>query len=426
MPSAIPDRFKLEMRLGRDDDVEEWLGTDVSLDRPVLIRVLGPETTPERREQFLKSVGAAAGVSHSHLLKVFMVERVEGGAYGVFEWTGGATLADQVRAERSIDLAEFLPNASGLAGALAALHEHGVAHGGIDLSAISYSSAHPAKLGSFGRAPRTDRSGDTRALAGSLETALTGLPPTGPPPSERIDGLSPTIDRILRTAQAGGLDASGMEKSLAAAPTPRAPAPQPKAASRRLLYVALGLVVVAVGLVVIGSFLSGGSTEPALPTQPTTTTTAPPTTTTTQPPGQTRILSVMAFDPTGETPADDPSAQLAIDGDPETFWATDHFQTPLQTVKQGVGLAVSVAGTPSLIELAGVAPGTSLELRWASTPEPDLGRWEVVARALTAPGTTVIAMPIRRDGHWLIWFTDLPGDPAGGFRSTIAEVRFRP
>lgn len=428
MPSAIPDRFKLEMRLGRDGDIEEWLATDLSLDRPVLIRVLGPETTAERRAQFLHSVGAVAAVSHSHLTKVFMVEQVEGGAYGVFEWTGGASFSDQVKASRSLDLAEFLPNATGLAGALAALHDHGVTHGGIDLSAISYSSAHPAKLGSFGRIPRTDLAGDTRALASALETALTGLPPGGPPPSERIDGVSPTIDRILRSAQSGDLSSAGMEKSLAAAPTPKDPTPEPKAGSRRLLYAALALVTVAVGLVVIGLVLSGGSTEPALPTRPTTTTsTTEPTTTTTRPAaGQTRILSVMAFDPFGDIEADDPAAQLVIDGDPETFWTTEGFPAELPTIKPGVGLVVSVSGRPGQIELSGVTPATSLEMRWASIPDPDPDQWETIARAVSAPGLTVISVPSRTDGHWLIWLTDLPRESDGVYRASIAEVRFAP
>jgi len=426
MPSAIPDRFKLELRLGRDEDVEEWLATDTSLDRPVLVRTLGPETSIARREQFIASIGAVAGVAHTHLAKVFMVEQVEGGAYGVFEWTGGSNLADHIKADRNLALAEFLPNASGLAGALAALHEHGVAHGAIDLSAISYSSAHPAKLGSLGRVPRTGPEGDVRALASTLETALTGLPPGGPPPSERIDGVSPVIDRILRAAQAGEMDASEMENSLAAAPTPRTP--EPRLGTRKLLYAALALVTVAVGLIVVGLLLTGESTEPVLPTRPTSTTvtTSPPTTTTSRPAGRVGILSVMAFDPYGDTPADDPSTQAAIDGDPETYWTTEAFPAPLPTIKPGLGLVLSVSGVSERIELLDMTPGTSLELRWASTPNPNPDDWEIIARARSAPGTTMISLPPRTDGHWLIWLTDLPEDGAGNYRSTTAEVRFLP
>ena len=155
MPAAVPDRYALEMRLGRDGDLEEWLATDRSLERPVLLRSLGPESSPERREQFVSSVSDAATATHPHLAKVYAVEKVDGGAYSVSEWTGGATVADRVEADQTFDLEEFLPNAAGLAGALAALHAEGAVHGDIDLSAVTYSAAHAAKLGGFGRVPRT-------------------------------------------------------------------------------------------------------------------------------------------------------------------------------------------------------------------------------------------------------------------------------
>ncbi len=269
MPTAIPDRFRLEMRLGRDDDVEEWLATDVSLDRPVLVRSLGPETSPARRRQFVELVGAVASVTHPNLARVFAVGEVPGGSYAILEWAGGSTLADHLNAGRGVELGEFLPNAAGLAGALAALHDAGLAHGALDPSAISYSLAHPAKIGAFGRIPRTDHAGDVVALARSLEMALTAAPPGGPPPSERIDGLSPAIDRILRGAQAGDFTAPAMEEALTAAPTPREPAPEPRAGSRRLLYAAIILLLLAAGLVAVGYFFSG-PTQPVLPATSTT------------------------------------------------------------------------------------------------------------------------------------------------------------
>jgi hypothetical protein len=114
--------------------------------------------------------------------------------------------------------------------------------------------------------------GDVRALAAVLETALTGSPPGGPPPSERIDGMSPRIDDILRSAQSGGVTAVDFEKALTAAPTPRAPAPEPHAASRRLLYAAMTLVALAAALVALGLLFSGGSVDPVLPPGQVTTT----------------------------------------------------------------------------------------------------------------------------------------------------------
>ena len=58
MPPPLPDRYRLEVRVGRDDDIEEWLATDTQLDRPVLVRILGPdgdELPPDEREVVRRS-----------------------------------------------------------------------------------------------------------------------------------------------------------------------------------------------------------------------------------------------------------------------------------------------------------------------------------------------------------------------------------
>ncbi len=426
MPAAIPDRYDLEIRLGRDGDVEEWLATDTSLQRPVLVRSLGPESTSQRRQQFVSAIGAAAKAAHPHLAKVFLVEEIAGGAYSVSEWAGGATLADRTDAGRPMELEEFLPNASGLAGALAALHDVGADHGNIDLSAVSYSVAHPAKLGAFGRPPRTDQGGDVRALAEVLETAVTGTAPGGPPPSETIDGFPQAIDRILRLAQSGDLNAPELEKALLAAPTPRVPRPEPRSISRRLLIAAGALVVAAVGLVAFGRLFVGG--EPIIPVPPTIPSSA--TTTSQLTPGTTlvstpvTITSVASHDPFGEGGENDQLLPNLIDRNNSTSWRSERYQDPLPAIKKGVGIRIDVTGTPSQVQLVGFSPGTEFEIYWAEAVFPQLDSWERLAGAQAPPGTASLSLPPRTGGHWLIWITDLPAQSDGTYYSTLSEVRF--
>lgn len=428
MPAAIPDRYSLEVRLGRDGDVEEWLATDTSLDRPVLIRSLGPESTPERRRQFVASVGKAAQTVHSHLARVFAVSEVEGGAYAVTEWTGGATVADRVAARQPIDLPDFLPNASGLAGALAALHAAGAVHGRIDTSAISYSGAHPAKLGAFGRPSVTDANGDVRALSAALETALTGSSPGGPPPSERVDGVPKAIDSILRSGQSGSLSADALEKALRAAPTPREPKSDTGPTSRRLLLAAVGLILVAVGLVTLGIFLSGGS-APVVPA-PTTTqslsTTLTSLVTTTADPEGISVSDPAAFDPFGEGGENDQLAVNLIDGDVSSEWRTERYNDPVALLKPGVGVTVRVRGTPSTVQLVALSDGTVFDLYWSRELFADPLDWERVATANATPGSTTVALPERDDGFWLVWLTTLTPQGDGTHLTSIAELRFQP
>lgn len=428
MPAAIPDRYRLEVRLGRDGDVEEWLATDTSLDRPVLIRSLGPESSRERRAQFVMSVSGAAKATHPHLAKVFSVSEVEGGAYSVSEWTGGATLADRVEATRPVELLDFLPNATGLADALATLHAQEVAHGAIDLGAISYSAAHAARLGAFGRVPHTDIEGDVKALAAALETALTGSPPGGPPPSERIDGVPRALDPVIRTAQSGGYTAAELRDALGAAPSPREPQPQSRATSLRLLFAALGLVVMAAGLVALGRLVSGGG-PPILPPATATSTTAAVTVPATPPatlPGSVGIIETRSFDPFGEGGENDELIPNLVDGDSRSAWQTERYHARIGSVKPGVGIMFTVTGSPSRVELVDLSEGTSFELFWAGQFSDDLSRWDRIAGGASPPGATIVGLPGRESGFWLVWLTDLPQRPDGSYQATLAEVRFRP
>ncbi|HVR78154.1 MAG TPA: hypothetical protein VMS99_07135 [Acidimicrobiia bacterium] len=432
MPPPVSDRYRLEMRLGRDGDIEEWLATDTSLERPVLIRSLGPESSTERRREFVSSVSEAAKAAHPHLARVFAVDEVEGGAYAVCEWGGGATAADRVAASQTFDLEEFLPNASGLAGALASLHRSGGAHGHLDLSAISYTVAHPAKLGSFGRVRHSDRAGDVRALAAALETALTGSAPGGPPPSETIDGVPRAIDSVLRSAQSGRLSAEELEKALLASPTLRPMQPEPRSTSRRLLVAAGILVVVAVGLVALGRVLTGGG--PIVPGSPTTTVgvdptgsaTTSPSLVTTAPTGSVSVLDAVSFDPFGEGGENDEAIPNLLDGTASTSWRSERYRDPLPLQKPGVGLRFEVEGSPTDLQLVGLSPGTVFELLWADEPLDGLDGWNRVVAASAPTGVARFTLAPREGGYWLLWMTDLPEQSDGTFFAELSEVRFFP
>lgn len=436
MPVAVPDRFRLEVRLGRDDDIEEWLATDTSLDRPVLIRMLGPEATPERRREFVMSVQRASGVSHLHLAAIYLVEELEAGAYSVSEWTGGATLEARLEAGDTIEPDEFLPNAAGLSSALAALHEAGVVHGGIDLGAITYTVAHPAKLGAFGRRSRgATMHDDVRRLSEVLEEALIGSPPGITPPSESIDGLSGDVDRILRAGRTTNLGARALAEAFASAPTPRRPQPESPRPSRRLLIGAMLLVVAAAGLVGLGRLFTPDSLPIAPPpaaeqagaaSVSTSTTVAATSTTSTLPPpsGAVSVSSPESFDPFGGGGENDDMVDALVDGDLSTAWRTETYLDPLPLLKPGVGVRVDVSGTPRALELLGLGAGASLEVRWSPSPAEDLEDYEVVGRLSSQPGATSLQLPSRSGGNWLVWFTELP-PLDGDYQVSLSELRFR-
>ena len=434
MPPRLPDRYQFEVRLGRDGDIEEWLATDSALDRPVLIRILGPETSESRRNEFLDLVRGAAGVTHTHVASIFAADALPDGAYSVSEWAGGLTLRHRLEAGETLPVAEFLPNAAGLAEALAAIHERGVLHGALGQDAIFFSLAHPAKLAAFGgHTEGTTARKDVRDLAETLAAAVTGGATEDLAPSQVVDGLSPGVDRVLNRAVSGELDAAGFAELLRAAPSSTVTAPSTtRPFSWRWVLPASALLVAAMILFVVGRSLNAGDQDPLLfPVTPgPTVTTAPPTSTTsTSPPGDpvatSSIVGVSIFDPEGDGVEHDRELPRLTDGSITTTWTTERYDDPLPLIKGGVGFHFELSGTPATVELLGSSNGIAYRLFWAQAPSASVAEWESVAGGSIRDGRGEVQLPPRTDGFWLVWLTDLPADEEGGFVGRIGEVRFR-
>ena len=435
MPPLLPDRFSLEVRLGRDHDVEEWLATDTALDRPVLIRVLGPETSNDRRQTFIDDTRSASTSTHVHLVSVYAAGRLEEGAYSVTEWAGGVSMADRLAAGETIPVDEFLPNAAGLAEGLAALHRTGGIHGAIDAGAIYFSGSHPAKLGSFGR-PHAGASvaEDTRALAETLATCITGRPAGTASPSQVVDGIPAVVDKALEAARLGNLDAAGLAQALHATTQTPTAVPVSSGWSWRWLAPAALLSILAVGIVAIGLVLPAGPESPILfpatPDASTTTITLATTTTTvvstTVAGDSTTIIRAFSYDPEGDGNEHDENIPKIIDGDSATSWRTERYFDPLPQLKRGVGIAVELSGRPAQFVATGLSDGTAYTLMWADVlPAGGVDGWERLASGRVSGERVVTQIPERDNGFWLLWFTDLPPQE-DGFYASVAEVRFLP
>ncbi len=437
MPPALPDRYQLEVRLGRDGDVEEWLALDTALDRPVLVRALGPEAGPDRCEGFLEAVKGVAQVSHLHLAAIYSAAQLDDTTYSVSEWVGGMTLADRSAAQEPISPEEFVPNAAGLAEAMAVLHAAGQIHGAIDARAIFFSAAHPAKIGAFGRRPLTRyATDDVEALAATLERTLTGGEPGNVPPSQVVDRLSPIVDGALSEARTGMFDAGALASALHTAPPPTMVSAPSGGWNWKWLAPAAFLAVLAVVLIAIGASLVRDEDRAAA--IPTPTTGAPPSVSPGAPlppeaepapaggDGPITIVGAFSFDPFGDGEEHEELVGSSIDGDFGTSWKTESYLDPLPLQKQGVGLAIEVRGSPSGVDITGVRDGTVWELRWAPAASAALGDWTPLAEGTVRGGQVAADLQAEPDGVWLIWFTDLPASNEGTYNSTVAEVRFRP
>lgn len=141
--------------------------------------------------------------------------------------------------------------------------------------------------------------------------------------------------------------------------------------------------------------------------------------------GPVAASSVSVFSPQG-TPDSPATASQAIDGDPSTSWSTDAYFDPFPSLKNGVGLLVTLddASTLTSVTVTSNTPGTGLEVRSAPSESTSLDQTQVIGTATLQSGETTI--PVEMDGqtsHVLLWITDLSAS-GGSNKSSISEVEF--
>ncbi len=276
---------------------------------------------------------------------------------------------------------------------------------------------------------------DVRRLAEALETAVTGRPAGSSRPSQVVDGIPGEVDEALEAARLGRLDAAGLARALRGTPASTPHDRRVRTWSWRWLAPAALLALLATGIVAIGLVLPPNSESGVLfpvNTTPTSTEATTPSSTTTSSVsvagGPVSVLRAFSYDPLGDGSEHDAAIPNLTDADPTTAWRTERYFDPLPRLKQGVGVAIEVAGRPDRFEALGVSDGTAYSLLWAETLPPEgIGGWERLASGTAAGERISIQLPGRDNGLWLLWLTDLPSQPdPEGFYAFVAEVRFRP
>lgn len=191
--------------------------------------------------------------------------------------------------------------------------------------------------------------------------------------------------------------------------------------NRVLAGAALGAFIAALIAIVVGSVTSGGSSSPettgvAVPTvtQPTrrTTTAARPKEVTV------KLSAVGAYDPEGDRHENDDLAPLAVDGDPATFWKTEHYTHGF--FKKGVGLVLDAGARRSLSKVVVGTDGSGSRAQIQLGANPN-GPFHAVSPARALTGSTAFALKAGSAGRYVVvWVTALP---AAIGEAHVTEVR---
>jgi hypothetical protein len=193
--------------------------------------------------------------------------------------------------------------------------------------------------------------------------------------------------------------------------------------SRLLAATALAAFLGAILVIALVSATSGsnggGTTATASttrrPTRPATTTKPAPPKPTAKP---IHLTGVGAYDPEGDRRENDDLARLAVDGNPATFWKTEHYLHGFN--KSGVGLLLDAGRRRRISKVVVVTDGPGASAR-IELGDDAAGPFDPASAERRLNGTTAFPLARRAVGRYVVvWITAVP-EPAG--EAHVVEVR---
>jgi serine/threonine-protein kinase len=479
--TQVSSRYRLGRLLGAGGMAQVWEATDEVLGRQVAVKVLHPHLADDEQyvRRFRQEAIAAARLSHPGIVGVY--DTCSDGDHEaiVMELLDARTLRQVLDERGYLDVESVQRIGFRLLDALEAAHSSGLVHRDIKPSNILLCTDGRVKVADFGIAKADDHTElttagsllgtahylapeqltekpvdgrtDLYALGIVLYECLTGRTPfegdngaavalarlhTDPldPRLLRSDvppALAEAILRVLRREPSERFpDAAAFRAALrwaaddsAAVQISQAPLVEAGSSStsfgrseRRWLVPALTIVLVATALFVAGLLLR----------RTTDSDTSPSLTTTTAVAGDAAITGVSTFDPNGSgAPGENDDLVGAVtDGDPETAWRTESYDSPdFFGSKEGVGLMLALGSSAELrtVTIDGSTNGWSGEIRLFDAGEPrTVGSQDTVAITDVRDQVTVDLAGSRADTV-LLWITDL-GEGDGRHRVEISEI----
>jgi hypothetical protein len=172
-PGTVLGGYEITGLLGRGGMATVYLAQDLKLHRPVALKVLRRDLAATvGGERFLREIAIAARLNHPHILALHDSGEAEGQLYYVMPFVEGESLADKLKREGQLPVAEAVVIVEAVASALTNAHRQGIIHRDIKpenilLSRKSEGRTHPL-VADFGIARALD-------LAGGEHLTETGI-----------------------------------------------------------------------------------------------------------------------------------------------------------------------------------------------------------------------------------------------------------
>ncbi len=458
---VIAERYELEELVGTGGMSTVYRARDQLLERYVALKVLHPHYADDEEyvERFRREARSVAQLSHPHIVTVIDRGKDGGQQFIVFEYVDGENLKQFVERTGPLPTRRAVELALEIADALAFAHEHGLVHRDVKPQNILLTPDGDAKVTDFGIARSLDvEHGLTQTgtvlgtsnylspeqASGKATTASTDVYSLGvvvyelltaevPFPGDNFvavamkhinepapdllekrpdvplrlaaavdramekdpDRRFPTMDQFaweLRQCLAE-LDTPDAERTvIAQSPVLRESRPHRarRARSRVPLYVALALAAVAA--IVVGILALGGSKGKPKAS-----------------PGTggavVALRGIGADDPFGNNKVEhNAEVPNATDGNPSTYWQTEHYNDGLG--KPGVGVVLSAGRSVALKQMtvSTNTPGFTAQIRVGDSPT---GPFTQDSSPKTITGSAVFPLRGTAGTYYEVWITDL-------------------
>lgn len=479
--ATLGSRYRLDAAIGRGGMATVWRATDLKLDRPVAIKRLHSARIDDAEftARFKREAQLVGRLSHPNVVRLLDGGEDEEGPYLVLELVEGETLKDRIQRDGALAPAEAARIVAQVADALAYAHAEGIVHRDVKSQNVLIARDGVARLADFGIARMVDS--ETQAGLTSADVMLGSADYLAPEQAQsgKLDGRADvySLGVVLYECLTGelpfrgdGFVAVAMQHVSQEVPDPKAlepacPAflsaavrrscakePQERFASASQMAAALreeggntaqmpaitpgsdtgttsevrrrrglgrpvaaGLAVAlavgaaaGVGLYALEQRDSGGGPVEEASVEPLA------------------LAGIADFDPEGdggERPVDVPNA---ADGDPESVWYTERYETAdFGNLKDGVGLLLSAADGARIDEIALDSPtaGASFEVLGGAGAT---GERPVLASGATAGGEQTVPLEgVDAGNEVVLWFTALTEDEEGKFWAGVGQVELR-
>ena len=483
--TVLGDRYELHEVVGSGGMASVWRAHDRVLDRPVAVKVLHARLAedPSFLERFRAEATASARLTHPNIVNVFDTGSDGPTVFIVMELCEGKTLRDLLADKGPLPPAEAASLTIQVLNGLEFAHEQQLIHRDVKPANVLVVPDGRVKVTDFGIAkaayggtadPTTtgkvlgsvpylapeqvegqplDARADVYAVGAMLYELLTGRPPFQAetdiaaamlritqdpiPPRAIRSGIPRQLDSIVMRALARDRDrrfasavemASALARFEAGTTAPQEVLVEPEPAHRGGFFrswMVIPLLAILTAAVVIVIAVAAGLINSPLDNGPEGTTTTGGNGATTGgnggPSARLEIQQALALDPFGDEEEHDEDLSLAIDGDPNTFWQTEGYNSPTLD-KDGVGIAFDL-GRPERV--TGFRLQTPLE-DWTfqlrvGNDLATLG--DASGPEFTAAESMRESIPPVTGRYVVVWITEAVPAPDGQHRAEVGEFQ---